>query len=96
MGCYATYLRIQVASSAIVNMMGQPMDVTKFGIDLSAFFFQLPIVSFVILIEAACLKQETLKSIIIEDGDAVTHLVVRRANGHLLMGPMAYVDDYFW
>ena len=85
-----------MASSAIVNMMGQPMDVTKFGIDLSAFFFQLPIVSFVILIEAACLKQETLKSIIIEDGDAVTHLVVCRADGHLLMGPMAYVDYYFW
>ena len=53
-------------------------------------------VSFVTLIEAACLKQETLKPIIIEDGDAVTHLVVRRADGHLLMGPMAYVDDYFW
>ena len=84
-----------MASSAIVNMMSQPMDVTKFGIDLSAFFFQLPIVSFVILIEATCLKQETLKSIIIEDGDAVIHLVVRRVNGHLLMGPMAYVDDYF-
>ena len=83
-----------MTSSAIVNMMGQPMDVTKFGIDLSA-FFQLPIVSFVILIAAACLKQKTLKPIIIEDGDAVTHLVVRRVNGHLLMGPMAYVDDYF-
>ena len=51
--------------------------------------------SFVILIAAACLKQKTLKPIIIEDGDAVTHLVVRRVNGHLLMGPMAYVDDYF-
>jgi len=85
-----------VTSSAIVNMMGQPMDVTRFGIDLSASFFQPPIVSFVILIAAACLKQETLKPIIIEDGDAVTHLVVRRVNGHLLMGPMAYVDVYFW
>jgi len=85
-----------VASSAIVNMMSQPMDVTKFGIDLSAFFFQLPIVSFVILIEAACLKEETLKPIIIEDGDIVTHVVVHRADGHLLVGPMAYVDDYFW
>jgi len=85
-----------VASSAIVNMMSQPMDVTKFGINLSAFFFQLPIVSFVILIEAACLKQETLKPIIIEDGDIVTHVVVHRADGHLLVGPMAYVDDYFW
>jgi len=76
--------------------MGQPMDVTKFGIDLSAFFFQLPIVSFVILIEAACLKQETLKPIIIEDGNTVTHVVVHRTDGHLLVGPMAYVDDYFW
>ena len=53
-------------------------------------------VSFVILIEAACLKQETLKPIIIEDGDIVTHVVVHRADGHLLVGPMAYVDDYFW
>ena len=52
-----------MASSAIVDMMGQPMDVTKFGIDLSVSFFQPPIVSFVILIEAACLKQETLKPI---------------------------------
>jgi len=77
-------------------MMGQPMDVTKFGIDLSASFFQLPIVSFVILIKAACLKQETLKPIIIEDGDTVTHMVVHRADGHLLVGPMANVDDYFW
>ena len=85
-----------MTSSAIVNMMGQPMNVTKFGIHFSASFFQLPIVSFVILIAAACLKQKTLKPIIIEDGDAVTHLVVRRADGHLLMGPMAYVDDYFW
>ena len=85
-----------MASSAIVVMMGQLMDVTKFGIDLSASFFQLPIVSFVILIEAACLKQETLKPIIIEDGDTVTHVVVHRADGHLLVGPMAYVDDYFW
>ena len=84
-----------MTSSAIVNMMGQPMDVTKFGIDLSVSFFQLLIVSFVILIEATCLKQETLKSIIIEDSDAVIHLVVRRADGHLLMGPMAYVHDYF-
>ena len=84
-----------MASSAIVNMMSQLMDVTKFGIDLSAFFFQLPIVSFVILIEAACLKQETLKPIIIEDGNTVTHVVVHRADGHLLMGPMAYVHDYF-
>ena len=85
-----------MTSSAIVNMMSQPMDVTKFGIDLSAFFFQLLIVSFVILIEAACLKQETLKPIIIEDGDTVTHVVVHRADGHLLVGPMVYVDDYFW
>ena len=85
-----------MASSAIVNMMGQPMDVTKFGIDLSVSFFQLLIVSFVILIEAACLKQETLKPIIIEDGDIVTHVVVHRADGHLLVGSMAYVDDYFW
>ena len=52
-----------MAASAIVNMMGQPMDVTKFGIDLSVSFFRLPIVSFVILIEVACLKQETLKPI---------------------------------
>ena len=52
-----------MASSAIVNMMSQPMDVTKFGIDLSVSFFQLPIVSFVILIGAACLKQEILKPI---------------------------------
>jgi len=52
-----------VASSAIVNMMGHPIDVTKFGIDLSVSFFQQPIVSFVILIEVACLKQETLKPI---------------------------------
>ena len=53
-------------------------------------------VSFVTLIEAACLKQETLKPIIIEDGNTVTHVVVHRADGHLLVGPMAYVDDYFW
>ena len=85
-----------MTSSAIVNMMGQPINVTKFGIDLSASFFQLPIVSFVILIEAACLKQETLKPIIIEDGDIATHVVVHRADGHLLVGPMAYVDHYFW
>ena len=52
--------------------------------------------SFVTLIEAACLKQETLKPIIIEDSNTVTHVVVHRADGHLLVGPMAYVDDYFW
>ena len=53
-------------------------------------------VSFVTLIEAACLKQETLKPIIIEDSNTVTLVVVHRADGHLLVGPMAYVDDYFW
>ena len=72
------------------------MDRVADGIDLSASFFQRPMVSFVTLIEAACLKQETLKPIIIEEGNTVTHVVVHRADGHLLVEPMAYVDDYFW